>query len=261
VRRKYWIVLGIVVVAVAAAGGAVAATKFESPTQRSNAIIADAAGRLNISPSTLSGALQKALDDQIDSEVQAGTITQQQGDALKAKVDAGQVPLVGGLGGGFGFGRGGGPGHGLGLATPFGVGLDTVASAIGITTSELQTELASGKSLAQIAQAHGKTADDVVNALVAAAKSKLDQSVQNGHLSSTQESTILSKLQTMFQNLVNRTPPAQGSSTQNGPRKGFGFGFGFGFRSRHQFGTPPAPSTTPSTPTPSTHIAFTPTPL
>jgi len=252
-RRRYWIVSGIAVVAVAAAGGAVAATKFETPTQRSNAIIADAAGRLNIAPGALSSALQKALDDQIDADVAAGRLTQAQGDALKAKVDAGSVPLVGGLGGG--FGRGFGFGHGFGM---FRAGLGTVTSFLGITADQLRTELQSGRSLAQIAQEHGKTADDLVSALVAAAKTRLDQAVKDGRLSSDQETTMLGKLQTAIQNLVNRTPPT-GWGSQNGPRQGFGFGFGFHFGGRHEFGGAPPSSVTPSTP--STHISYAPSPL
>jgi transposase-like protein len=59
-------------------------------------------------------------------------------------------------------------------------GLDTAAQAIGITTDQLRTELP-GKSLAQVAQNHGKNASDVSTALKNAAHqqidSRIDQSV------------------------------------------------------------------------------------
>jgi hypothetical protein len=237
VHRRYWIVIGVVGVAVAAAGGAIAAGKLESPKQRSDAIVADAAGRLKVTPAALSDALRKALDDQVDADVAAGRLTQAQGDAIKKRIDSDQVPLVGSPGGGFGFGHGPGFGHpGFG---PFGAGLAPAASYLGITAAELQSELAAGKSLAQIATAHGKTAEGLVDALVAAAKAKLDQAVADGHLTSAQEQKILGGLQTFFKSLVNRAwPSASGSGSQNGLRKGFGFGFHR--RMPHWSGTPPA---------------------
>ena len=59
-----------------------------------------------------------------------------------------------------------GPGFGHG---PGGFDLSTAASYLGLTASELQTQLQSGKTLAQIANAtSGKSADGVIQALVAA---------------------------------------------------------------------------------------------
>lgn len=242
-RRRHWIIVGALAVAVAAAGGAVAATKLDSPSARSQAIINDAAGQLGIPSAKLSDALKKAIDDQIDAEVAAGTITKAQGDALKQRVDSGQMPLLGGFG--FGGRHGfGGPGmFGGPAAGPFGFA-DAAAKYLGVTTDQLRTELQSGKSLADIAKAHGKTADGLVDALVAAAKTKLDQAVKDGKLDSTREQTMLDRLKTFYQALVNRTPPAAG--TQNGPRQGFGFGFGFGHR--HGFGGRPAQPAAPAAP-------------
>lgn len=226
-RRMHWIAAGALAAAVAAAGGAYAAGKLDSPKARSDAIIADAAGQLNIPASKLSAALQKAIDDQIDAAVAAGRLTKEEGDALKQRVDSGDVPLVGGFGFGPGPGHGlGHPGHGL-----FGEGLEAAAGYLGITTDELRSELRSGKTLAQIATAHGKTADGLVAALVAAAKQRLDQAVAAGRITSSQEQTMLSRLQSLLQAVVNGTPPQGGFF--GGPRDGpHGFGFGFGPR-RH----------------------------
>jgi hypothetical protein len=248
-RRRYWIILGVLAAAVVAAGSAFAATKLDSPSARSQAIINDAAGRLHVTPSALSGALQKALDDQVDAAVAAGRLTRAEGDALKTQIDSGKFPLVGGLGLGLAFKHGfGGPafgapgfgfkhgfgGLGFGFAPEgagiFAAGLHVVTTYLGITQVQLRAELASGKSLAQIAQDHGKTADGLVAALVAAAKSRLDMAVTAKHLSSTQEQAILAKLQTLIQMLVNRTPPA---GLQHMLHHGFGFGF------RPQLGAPP----------------------
>ena len=235
-RRRYWIALGAAAVAVIAAGGAVAATKFTPPSARSKAIINDAAGRLHVTAGALSGALKQALDDQIDADVAAGRLTKQQGDALKARIDKGQVPLVGGVGA-LGFGRFrhgfGGKGFGFGHAGGmFDAGLDTVMSYLGITQEQLRSALAGGKSLAEIAKAHGKTAGGLVAALVAAAKTRLDHAVAAKHLSSAQEQSMLGKLQTFFKSFVNGTLPS-GHDLMHHCFGGFGFGF------HHEFRAPP----------------------
>jgi hypothetical protein len=213
--------VAVVAVAVAGAGGAFAASRLDSPNARSQAIIDDAASQLNIAPSKLSAALQKAIDNQIDAAVKAGTLTKEQGDAMKQRVDAGQVPLVGGLGGlgGFGPGR---LGHHFGFgAGPFGAASKAVASYLGITTDELRTELRSGKTLAQIAVAHTKTADGLVAAMLADAKKKLDQAVIDKKLTASAEQTLLDHLKTLLTAVVNGQRPRFSGSPA--PLQGFGF--------------------------------------
>src|SRR5579859_7286720 len=70
----------------------------------------------------------------------------------------------------------------------FRVELNAAATAIGITPQQLRTELA-GKSLAQVAQAHGKTAADVATALKNAAHTQIDQAVTAGKLTADQATT------------------------------------------------------------------------
>ena len=100
------------------------------------------------------------------------------------------------------------------------------SSYLGISTDQIQTDLQNGQTLAQIATAQGKTADGLVSALVAGAKSKLDTAVGDGKLTSDQEANILSALQTQITNEVNGMNAGFG-----GDRGGFGGGFarpGFG---------------------------------
>jgi hypothetical protein len=217
-RRRYWIALGIVASAVVAAGSAVAATRLESPKARSQAVIRDAAGRLHVSPGALSGALEQALDDQVDAAVAAGRLTKAQGAALRARIDSGRLPLLGR----FGFRRIGAA-SGFGLRPElFGAGPDAVTSYLGIAREQLRRALASGKTLAQIAREHGKTADGLVAALVAAAKSNLDLAVTAQRLSSARERAILARLQALFAGLVNRPLPAlPPSRVRPGIRLGF----------------------------------------
>ena len=83
---------------------------------------------------------------------------------------------------GNGFGPGGpggfrGPGgHGFGGRGLIGQALNVAAQAIGISTDQLRQELP-GKSLTQVAQAHGKNPTDVANALKNAGHQRVDQAV------------------------------------------------------------------------------------
>ena len=106
----------------------------------------------------------------IDSLAQKLGISSQQlqTDISQARQDAG-LPANGGFPG---RGPGGGPG---GPRGGFGFGFDFQAAAqtLGITPQQLRTEL-QGKSLAQVAQAHGKTAADVATTLKNAAHQQID---------------------------------------------------------------------------------------
>jgi hypothetical protein len=62
-----------------------------------------------------------------------------------------------------------------------GVALGVAAQAIGITPDQLRTELP-GRSLAQVAQEHGKNPADVATALKNAADQHIDQKVTEGEL-------------------------------------------------------------------------------
>lgn len=81
--------------------------------------------------------------------------------------------------------------------------LDTAATYLGMTVSDLQTDLKAGKTLADEATAKGKTVDGLVQALVAPAKADLDKRVTAGDITAAQETTILNHLQTQVTNLVN----------------------------------------------------------
>lgn len=223
-RRRYWIVLGVIALAVVVAGSAVAATKLESPSDQSKAIINDAAGRLHVAPTALTSALKQAQKDQIDSAVKAGRLTKQQGDALKAQIDSGRMPLVGGHGYGFGGHWSGFGGHGFGMGHPggmFGAGSKALTSYLGISQAQLQKDLASGKSLAQIAKANGKTTAGLVAALVAATKSQLDKAVAAKHITAAQEKAILARTQSFIKGFV------------TGKMSAFGHGMHFGHGSQH----------------------------
>jgi hypothetical protein len=69
-----------------------------------------------------------------------------------------------------------------------------VTKYLDITPQELRSEIRSGKSLAQIATAHGKTVDGLVNVIVAPAKARLDRAVADGHVTRQRADQILARL-------------------------------------------------------------------
>jgi hypothetical protein len=202
-------------------GAAVAASQSSgtSPQAQTQAIAADAADQLGVSTAALTAAIKKAMVDQIEAQVTAGTITKAQATALEARLAKADAPLFA-LGGGHG---GGGRGeHGARFE------LDAAATYIGVTTSELRTQLAAGKTLAAIATANGKTADGLKAALTAAAKKDLDAAVTAGRLTQAQEDQILANLPARLDTEINEVhsgglgggpggpggpPPVNGSST------------------------------------------------
>jgi lambda repressor-like predicted transcriptional regulator len=107
-------------------------------------------------------------------------------------------------------------------------GLSSLASFFGMNSTDLQTALKNGQTLAQIAQAHGKSTDDLKNFLTSQIKTQLDQQVSSGKMTSQQETTILNKMSTGLDQLINNARP-QAPAGGPGPGRGFAPGFARGF--------------------------------
>ena len=87
--------------------------------------------------------------------------------------------------------------------------LKVVTDYLGVTPKQLLTELRNGKSLAQVAVAHGKTAGGLKLVIVDAAKTRLDRAVANGRLTREQATQILAALSERLDTFLNRTWPTQ----------------------------------------------------
>jgi hypothetical protein len=214
-------------VAVAGGGAAIAASQVWSPKAENQAVLDDAAKQLGVPSSELTAALKKALEDRVDAAVQAGRLTKAQGDVLKARIEAGDAPLV--LGG---FGPGG-----FGHVGPFGGDkLDAAASYLGLTEDQLRTKLESGKTLAQVAKDEGKTVDGLVQAMLKDANAKIDAAVADGKLTKSQGDELKGGLEQQITDLVNGSF-RPGEHFRGGFHPWFGPGFrpGGDFRSRDGF--------------------------
>jgi polyhydroxyalkanoate synthesis regulator phasin len=182
--------------AIAGGGAAVAATQLRSPSEESQAVVNDAAAQLGVQPQALSNALKKALENRVDAAVADGRLTKEQGDALKQRIESGQAPLFELGGGPGGHDRGGHLGD-----------LDAAASYLGLTEDQLRTQLQSGKTLADVAKAQGKSVDGLIDALVTATKKDLDDAVADGRLTKAQADRILADMKQRITDRVNGKLP------------------------------------------------------
>jgi hypothetical protein len=83
--------------------------------------------------------------------------------------------------------------------------LSTAAGYIGISESQLLGQLEAGKSLAQVAAAHGKSTKGLENAMVAGLRSKLDRARASGRITSSEEQRLLSRMEIVISHLVERS--------------------------------------------------------
>lgn len=186
--------------AVAVLGIAVAsATAADKPS-----LADDVAARLGTTPEKLRAAFTDALAARIDAAVKAGKLTDEQGAKLKER-------LANAKGLGLRL-RGRLAGKHPRLAHRIHVRahrLGPVAEYLGLTPQELRTELRTGKSLAQIAGAHGKTADGLVEAILDRAKARLDKAVDKGRLTRERADQILARLTDGVEKAVQRVHAAR----------------------------------------------------
>lgn len=122
--------------------------------------------------------------------VSDGTITQEQADKVIAAIDA-AGPI----------GRGDrGPGGPL---------FAEVATALGITEDEVRAAVDGGQTLAQLAQANGSSAEELIAALVANFKTHLDEEVAAGTHTQDEADAKLAEMTARVSDLVNNTQSAQ----------------------------------------------------
>ena len=151
------------------------------------------------------------------------------GPASSALDRAGSPTLVGyGTGPGWFPDHGPGFGHGDGHPGRGGDELRAAAEYLGISESALGTDLASGKTLAQIADAtSGKSKDGLIAALVADEKTEIAGKVKSGELTQAQADQITATLTQRFTDMANGTfpdrhghdgPPPGAPAPSNGTR-------------------------------------------
>jgi transposase-like protein len=174
--------------------------------------IAAIAKEHSVSAATVISTLVTDENAEIDAAVTAGTLTATQATQMKTQTTQRVTDMVDGTAPAHGPG---GPG---GFGGPGGEDEQVVATAIGITTTQLQTELSGGKTIAAIATAHNVAPSVVISALAASENKEIDQRVTSGQITSAQGAQDKTQTQQRATDEVNGVHPDGGP----GPHGGFG---------------------------------------
>jgi LysM repeat protein len=153
------------------------------------------AANLGISVDQLKQALTTTDQQMLDQAVADGKITQAEADKIKAKIASGDVPFFPFMGR-----HGRGPGFGRGLGGDL---VKQTADFLGIDRQTVMDALKNNETLAQIAQDHGKTADELSGYVYDQLKSNLDQAVQNNKVTQDREDNILSNAKDRINSAIN----------------------------------------------------------
>ena len=186
------------VVAASAIGISVAELRKELPG-KSLAQIAQAHG---VPRDTLVQKLVVALDADIDKALADKTITQDQADKLKTNVPARVASGVDRV-----FPQSKGVGARAPRVAEFARDIATdAAKAIG--TAQLKRELP-GKTVAQVAQAHGVSRDSLIQALITDAAGRIDSAAGSGRITADQAAKLKTMVAAAVARLVDRTFPSR----------------------------------------------------
>ncbi|MEP7335609.1 MAG: hypothetical protein ABI717_07495 [Actinomycetota bacterium] len=97
--------------------------------------------------------------------------------------------------------------------------LPVAAAYLDLTPVALRRELGSGKSLAQVATAKGKSVDGLESALLSALRSKVEAAKAAGKVDAARADRLLQHAPQLVERLVNATPRARGAR-ERGTRGG-----------------------------------------
>jgi polyhydroxyalkanoate synthesis regulator phasin len=212
---------------------AATATEANRPAEKDNLrddFLNRLADQLGISADDLTQAMTQVASDMLDQAVADGKLTQDEADAIRARIEAGDVPFF------FGRGHHGGPGHGFRHGFMIGVTLDKIATFLGINVSDITDALRNDQSLAQIAEAHGKSRDELKTFILDETKARLDEKVADGGLTQQEADDKLQEISDRVDNLIDRTgfpvwrghpgmhvPPPMDEGTDQGTESSFTF--------------------------------------
>ncbi|TAK36022.1 MAG: hypothetical protein EPO21_04245 [Chloroflexota bacterium] len=158
------------------------------------------AANLGISEDKLKSAIKDTENQIIDEGVQQGKITQDKADKLKERIQ--NSPNRFGF---FGI-RGPHMGGRFGGMAPVKIGVNQVVSEtakiLGMSTNDIQTQLRSGESLADIAKSKNVDRQVLIDKLVTQLSAAIDQRVKDGKLTGEQATKLKSQLPQMVGKVV-----------------------------------------------------------
>lgn len=185
-------------------GNVAALTAQAGPNSAESDYITQLAANLGVSVQQLQTAISTTNLSALNSAVAAGKITQAQADKIQAALGAGN---------GFFFGSQGPKTPGApgipGRGGFFGTINDvegSVATFLNITPAQLKTELQGGKSLADVATAHGQPRDSLKSFLTTQMNTEIAKAVTDGKLTQTQADQVTNTLSSHLDQIIDAKP-------------------------------------------------------
>jgi len=184
---------------------------------RDGRTISDVAADHDVPVSTVIDAVVAAEQDRLDALVADGRLTQERSDALSADLRERVTDLVNGdlapfplLEPGFGAGAIWPPGP---LPRPGFIGdpapwefvdgpLSAAAEAIGVDAEDLLLAIREGRTIADVARAHGVAVSDVIDAIVSTMRAHLDAAVDDGLITQQEADRIAADFRDVATDLV-----------------------------------------------------------
>jgi len=188
------------------------AAPADIPEDRQAAIddyLARLAENLGVSVDDLTGALKETALEIVDEKVADGTLTEEQAAEIRERIESGEAPLFGPFGRGFH--------HGIGVGIGIGAKLDDLAEFLGVDIADIHDALQDGQTLAQIAEANGKTADELAAYLLSNLEEKLNEAVANGRITQERADEILANAPEKIDELINHEGPFRPHRGPGGP--------------------------------------------
>jgi lipoate-protein ligase A len=179
--------------------------------------IADVAKAKNVDIVKVISAMTAQMKAHLDEEVASGEHTQAEADAKLAEFTARATEMVNKAGGPQARQKGGPGGkHGKG-----GFVTDALATVLKTTSTDLHTQLRSGKSIADVATAQNVDIADVKAVLTSDFKAHLAEEVTSGEHTQAEADAKLAEFTANLDTMVNRVGPAGGKEGRgHGPRGG-----------------------------------------
>ncbi len=173
---------------------------------RDGATVAELAEAAGVDVDAIADARVAQAEEHLADHVADGRLTEEEAASRLAELEehvdaflAGDATFGDKAFGDRGFGHRGG-GH-------FGMDLSAITDLLGLEPTELREALAAGSTIAQLAEANGSSADEVIAAAVAEVEARLDEAVADEHLTAEQAADMLAIATDKITDLVNGNHP------------------------------------------------------
>ena len=167
-----------------------------------DALYARFAARLGTDEATVDAAFLGAVEDTLNQAVQDGQLTAEE--AAEIRAEAARIGLKGLIAGEHNNSNNSGNGEKDKADPALMAAWTTAATTLGLDAGQMKQQLGSGKSLAEIATERGIDPGQLRAAMLAAARSALDQAVRDGALTQADADARYADITQFVDDLLNR---------------------------------------------------------